>query len=404
MKHVMLFIAAAVISLTSCEQLEPTGNSNIATCEVVDCGKDAVVTVEASNGGTQISYRTWVELKGQTRADFESKISVVLTNSFSNLKKEFLVTNWNLGEAKAQLAYGSYGTKADGCIKITDSVKVYTVINNLVKIEYPLKYQVPLYDDGHVRVIMPHYGYDKSIVNNGFSVEKISSVERNGKAYARRLLRHSITVKVNGESYQPTAEIVLFRQIEKKDGNYILNSDLVQKSILPLNSSDDRCGFVARAKVSSEYSNGNKLTETFSEAIYATGENVRVSNALQVKKRSELQLKKATLVTEVKPVQNNAGTTQYMYKSLHTDVLQLDFGLFVAEVPFKYETCLFDNGVITEPLTESLMFDEKTVKVKKITWTTVDADSGLNNCEISIAMNLNGKEVLGNVGCFVTVK
>ncbi len=400
MKHVNTIIAAlAVIVLAACEK--ETFISNIATSEVADSGRDATVTVEANDGGTTISYKSWIQVYGQTRAEFDSKFSIELINSLKNVKENVTVANWATYEPKVKTSRKATASKHDAYIKTTDSVQVYTVDYGTIKFEYPLTFQVAEYDDGYTKITMPYYGYDE-IVNNDMTVKSASSVEKDGKAYARRIYNHSITVMVNRETYVVTNEVVASRPIEKINGKYILSSNMVEKSLLPLKNQDGRAGFVSKAKVTSEYSDGTKDTETFTETAYAYGENTSYhpanGNVVKIANRADLQFKKATLKIDAKSIEKLSSGSPYLLKTLHTDILELDLGVFTTEIAFKRENVYLDNGILYEPLTDKMMFDENSVRVIKTTWTSVEDD--IYNVEVKIQMTINGKAATGYITFF----
>ena len=393
MKKILFAAFVAVLALAGCEKQEVI-NSNVATSEVVATWIDEQVTVNADENGTVMTYNSGVEVVGQTRTNFDSKFSVELTNSFKNEKKEQIVDNWGDFEPKIKTYRKAIGSKRDGYIKITDSVLVREIIVGDVKYVQEFYFQVAEYNDGHTKMTLPYYGVE--VIDNDMTIKPINSVEKNGKAYARRIYAFSSIAMVNGKNHVKNDEIIAYHQIEKINGRYILNSNILEKNLQSLESQDGRAGFVAKAKVNSEYSDGKKGPETYTETVYAYGEPVNYhpsgGGAVKVKNRSDVQLKKATWKVDAKEAESLTSGSKYLLKTSHTDVVTLDLGVFTKEVTFKREDVVFDNGVLYESLTEKMRFDENSVRISKTTWTKVE--NGIYNVELAIEATMNGQPVV----------
>ena len=217
------------VMFTSCNKDEDFGVPEVIESEVLDEGVAAEVTEEVGTEGTQLSYESWIVVKGQTRAAFENKISVILNNMLNNVSQEIEVESWESGEAKISYAFESADSRKNGdFVTITDSVMICTVSYPNFAFDYELPYQVAVYDDGVTRQIMPYHKYE-NIVDNGCSLSDLEDVVENGVTYKHKLCSHSITVTFNKKEYTVSSEVVLKKA--QKGEDKLLASKVVDEGL-----------------------------------------------------------------------------------------------------------------------------------------------------------------------------
>jgi hypothetical protein len=126
----------------------------------------------------------------------------------------------------------------DGFVTVYDSILVYSVSYDDFSFDYKIIYQVPVYDDGVTKQVMPYYRYE-NIRNGETRVSDGESRVVEGKVYAVKNLRHSIDVDFNGEMYTVKANITLLRKIGDVGQPYLTKSEIVGQSITPLGRRGD---------------------------------------------------------------------------------------------------------------------------------------------------------------------
>lgn len=191
--------AAAMLSgttmMTSCEKEEEISKREVIESEVLDEGVAQEVTEEVGTEGTQLSYESWIVVRGQTRAAFQNKVSVTLFNRFNHVIDEVEVENFDFGQPEVGISYQtSDSRKEQDYVTVVDSVLVYSLkYENGFVLEYELMYEVPTYDDGVTEKEMPYIRYG-AIVDNGMTVTGMDNLTENGQTWLRKLVRHSISV------------------------------------------------------------------------------------------------------------------------------------------------------------------------------------------------------------------
>ena len=119
---------AGTTMMTSCEKEEEISKREVIDSEVLDEGVAEKVTEEVGTEGTQLSYESWIVVRGQTRAAFQNKVSVTLNNRLNNVSREIEVESWETGEAEILYGYKAGDSRKNGdYVTVTDSVMVCTV-------------------------------------------------------------------------------------------------------------------------------------------------------------------------------------------------------------------------------------------------------------------------------------
>lgn len=108
-KFWFVMAAAAMLAgttmMTSCEKEEEIFRHEVIESEVLDEGVAQEVTEEVGTEGTQLSYESWIVVRGQTRAAFQNKVSVTLFNRFNHVIDEVEVENFDFGQPEVAISY-----------------------------------------------------------------------------------------------------------------------------------------------------------------------------------------------------------------------------------------------------------------------------------------------------------
>ena len=260
-KFWFVMAAAAMLAgttmMTSCEKEEEISKREVIDSEVLDEGVAQEVTEEVGTEGTQLSYESWIVVRGQTRAAFENKVSVTLFNRFNHVIDEVEVENFDFGQPEVGISYQtSDSRKEQDYVTVVDSVLVYSLkYENGFVLEYELMYEVPTYDDGVTEKEMPYIRYG-AIVDNGMTVTGMDNLTENGQTWLRKLVRHSISVVFNDKSYTIEASVVA-KSLEKA-GDVLLASKKVNEGVEPVS--------VDAAKASGTYKSWIEVEQTWSES------------------------------------------------------------------------------------------------------------------------------------------
>ena len=216
---VAAMIMSSVMIFASCSSDDDPTLPEVIESEVLDEGMDDTASSKPSinpNGvttGTQFSYKSWIMVKGQTRAAFENKVEVTLNNVFANTDTIITVSNFDLGDYKTVVSKRKRSERQEGFVTVSDSVMVYSVQFAEFSFDYELDFEHAVYNDGVTKQNMPYHQIG-AIKDNGYKLEELDFViekEVNGQqsVYLRKLLRHSISVAFNGKTYDLSAKVEL---------------------------------------------------------------------------------------------------------------------------------------------------------------------------------------------------
>ena len=203
----------------SCSSDDDPMLPEVIESEVLDEGMDDTVSSKPSinpNGvttGTQFSYKSWIMVKGQTRAAFENKVEVTLNNVFANTDTVITVSNFDLGDYKTVVSKRKRSERQEGFVTVSDSVMVYSVQFAEFSFDYELDFEHAVYNDGVTKQNMPYHPIG-TIKDNGYKLEELDfviekEVDGQQSVYLRKLLRHSISVAFNGKTYDLSAKVEL---------------------------------------------------------------------------------------------------------------------------------------------------------------------------------------------------
>ena len=217
MKKVCLVIMLICAMFMSCNGPFGSNGEEILESAVFDGGIDAEVeesVVKDKYGveGTELTYKSWIMVKGQLRGDFEERVEVELTNIFRDVNTAIEVSSFDLGEYSTSLTHKVRKIRQEGFVDVVDTVLVYTVSFDSISFDYEIDYEVGVYDDGVTKQIMPYYSIG-TIKDNGYKFEDLDFVidDEYGTewVYLRKLLTHSISVEFQGKKYDMEAIVEL---------------------------------------------------------------------------------------------------------------------------------------------------------------------------------------------------
>ena len=216
---VAAMIMSSVMIFASCSSDDDPMLPEVIESEVLDKGMDDTASSKPSinpNGvttGTQFSYKSWIMVKGQTRAAFENKVEVTLNNVFANTDTVITVSNFDLGDYKTVVSKRKRSERQEGFVTVSDSVMVYSVQFAEFSFDYELDFEHAVYNDGVTKQNMPYHPIG-TIKDNGYKLEELDfviekEVDGQQSVYLRKLLRHSISVAFNGKTYDLSAKVEL---------------------------------------------------------------------------------------------------------------------------------------------------------------------------------------------------
>lgn len=403
-KFWFVMAAAAMLSgttmMTSCEKEEEISKREVIESEVLDEGVAQEVTEEVGTEGTQLSYESWIVVRGQTRAAFQNKVSVTLNNRLNNVSREIEVESWETGEAEISYGYKAGDSRKNGdYVTVTDSIMVCTVSYPGFSFDYELLYQVAVYDDHVTRQVMPYYYYS-NLKDNGGRLEKADSYVDGDMAYARRIYRHSISVDFGGQTYEVKAEVTLRRELGPAGEAYIVNSEVIDKSVKGNPAGD---GFLSTIRVKSQMSTGEEREEEYVAELPAiseryTGEEVTFNGSI-----SDLKLV-GTEVVETGRSYEDGG--EYVTLERISEDCVLHYNGFDLRIPLVHYGASFDNIVLQEEMA-GVSFEGSEVHVTSADWDFIESDGNREHyfLTLTVEVKIGGLSVDGIYnGWFVFVR
>ena len=215
------FATAAAVVLTGMTMMTSCSKDDyelpeVIESEVYDEGEAGEVRAEVGTEGTQLSYESWIMVRGITRASFDNKVSVTLNSELKNVSAVCPVNHWEIGDYQATLSREVFDQRTEGFVTVTDSVLVYRLTFDEFSFEYRLNYEVPVYDDHVTRQVMPYHKYE-NIVDNGCELSELEDASENGVTYKRQKCVHSLTVTFNGKEYKVSSELILKKAQKGED-------------------------------------------------------------------------------------------------------------------------------------------------------------------------------------------
>ena len=398
------FATAAAVVLTGMTMMTSCSKDDyelpeVIESEVYDEGRAEEVKAKVGTEGTQLSYESWIMVRGITRASFDNKVSVTLNGKLKDVAAVCPVNHWEIGDYQATLFREVFDQRTEGFVTVTDSVLVYKLTFDEFSFEYRLNYEVPVYDDHVTRQVMPYYYYS-NLKDNGGRLEKADSYVDGDKAYARRIYRHSISVDFGGQTYEVKAEVTLRRELGPAGEAYIVNSEVIDKSVEAKAEGD---GFLSAIRVKSQMSTGEEREEEYVAELPAiseryTGEEVTFNGSI-----SDLKLV-GTEVVETGRSYEDGG--EYVTLERISEDCVLHYNGFDLKIPLVHYGASFDNIVLQEEMA-GVSFEGSEVRVTSADWDFIESDGNREHyfLTLTVEVKIGGLSVEGIYnGWFVFVR
>jgi hypothetical protein len=315
---------------------------------VTGCGLDSTLTskiISDIDGATStlLSYKSWIIVEGQSQTKAGVNVITVdltdkLTDVDIDLINDFQIEDFNSINEKTELRKELRGSKVDLQKNVTtyDSVYVYTVKHGDFEFSYELLYQVPVYDNGELRYVMPYHRYE-NIEDKGFTIEPQDAViGADGTVYTCALYTRRLDVTVNGQVYPLYARVRLLKEQAEPGEPYVVRSDVAKSYTI-------QGGYIeSNIVISKEWSTGEVTNEEYSVNLCCSVDPVnRALSAGDYK--NDLEFKDMSLVVDsIVPVEKSGNIT----KSRHIKQYALNFNYFSAIFEVYVEEASFDDGTV----------------------------------------------------------
>ena len=300
--------AAVMMSLSACvEKLEPEVLPEVIESEVTGRGMDAITATSSDKDGVktqELSYRSWIKVKGQTKASFDNTVEIKLTNTLvdsdtTTFYRTDTTIVWGNLDPEGYVTRTDYrvrGTRTEGFVTITDSVLVYTIDYGGFSFNYELDYEVAVYDDGITREVMPYHRIE-SIVDKGAAFSRLETTDDGKYVYARKRLDHTIAAECNGKTYEVKANVTLCKFVCYASQPYVKRSQILDSYCFSLGDetvmsfvevnrtwSDGREETVKlekrlRAAVEGGYLGGTKVVRGYSDPLCVVSASLKEDRA-----------------------------------------------------------------------------------------------------------------------------
>ena len=347
-KSLWFATAAAVVltgmtMMTSCSKDEPL-LPEVIESEVYDEGEAGEVRAEVGTEGTQLSYESWIMVRGITRASFDNKVSVTLNNAFNNVDSVIEVGSFNLGECRTELVYEAAGNRRQDFVTVTDSLLMYKVTFDVFSFSYNLYHEIGRYDDGITRQTMPYHPIG-NIRDNGYTLTDLDFIiEDNGEGeqvvYLRKRFDHSISLDFNGKTYTLTAKIEL--RLYAGAHPAVVSSRLIASGIRDVKNELWTGTYTSWAEVEHRYSDGSIGNKTY------TIENMRTEIDADIEKYKELpdaDLRLAGAGFADAVVRDTVGMPERMVVCKLRRQYDVEYNYFTLSYPVSEYEAYYDDGL-----------------------------------------------------------
>lgn len=202
------------------------------------------IVEEGVETGYSLSYRSWIipsEGNSETKSAASPKggasndtVSVILHDNFYSVDTCAYVTGW---EPEKYASYTCQWIKLanvgapENNITMIDSVAILRVQYAEFSFDYYTRFEVAHYNDGSYSCLMPHYS---PIVTDlgAQELEDLQTFVKDGKVYARKVLKHSIRVVIGNTPYVLNAVDTLYRHLPDANPNrFVLWSEILSEDI-----------------------------------------------------------------------------------------------------------------------------------------------------------------------------
>ena len=351
-------VAIAAIALplvavfTSCEK-DPIDDPRppiVASSSIVDSGSGNVTATNAAEG-TTLTYESWVKVyqKFADGKESESKIPYIVKNTLKGVSGERISKSFSLDGYSVSTSLKAGETHKGGdYVTVKDSILVVTVsYENGFSFDYELTYQVPIYDDGKNKQVMPHYLYGEVMEEPGAVTNTGTPKTIDGVTYMVGKYQHVIAVEFAGKNHIVGAAIDLLVSVSGTgdgDGD-IVSSHVTGLQIAPLTGSS---GFLSKIDVRQTLSSGSTKEIVREVALTATGKNVQ-GTAIDANGMFN-DFSRMGMGDFVNTNVEQLAGEEYITLSKFTDVLRIPYSFFTLEIPFTRMTAAYDDDVLQTDL------------------------------------------------------
>ena len=343
------FATAAAVVLTGMTMMTSCSKDDyelpeVIESEVYDEGEAGEVRAEVGTEGTQLSYESWIMVRGITRASFDNKVSVTLNNAFNNVDSVIEVGSFNLGECCTELVYEAANSRRQNFVTVTDSLLMYKVTFDVFSFSYDLYHEIGIYDDGITRQTMPYHPI-RNVRDNGYTLTDLDFIiENNGEGeqvvYLRKRFDHSISLDFNGKTYTLTAKIEL--RLYAGAHPAVVSSRLIASGIRDVKNELWTGTYTSWAEVEHRYSDGSVGRKTY------TIENMRTEIDADIEKYKELpdaDLRLAGAGFADAVVRDTVGMPERMVVCKVRRQYDVEYNYFTLSYPVSEYEAYYDDGL-----------------------------------------------------------
>ena len=343
------FATAAAVVLTGMTMMTSCSKDDyelpeVIESEVYDEGEAGEVRAEVGTEGTQLSYESWIMVRGITRASFDNKVSVTLNNAFNNVDSVIEVGSFNLGECRTELVYEAANSRRQDFVTVTDSLLMYKVTFDVFSFSYDLYHEIGIYDDGITRQTMPYHPI-RNVRDNGYTLTDLDFIiENNGEGeqvvYLRKRFDHSVSLDFNGKTYTLTAKIEL--RLYAGAHPAVVSSRLIASGIRDVKNELWTGTYTSWAEVEHRYSDGSIGNKTY------TIENMRTEIDADIEKYKELpdaDLRLAGAGFADAVVRDTVGMPERMVVCKVRRQYDVEYNYFTLSYPVSEYEAYYDDGL-----------------------------------------------------------
>ncbi|MDR1694118.1 MAG: hypothetical protein LBR70_02875 [Lactobacillaceae bacterium] len=358
-------LGAILTCFSSCTKDDP-GNQEeeiIIDSEILDSGYDSDVTAvtDETNGTTTLSYTAWIEVS-QTTAKTRSgnggeRIEVTIVDTLRNVEFLTSVPSLNIDLSQPTLDTSSYYvgvTPKHKYVNAIDSVMCVTVrYGEGYNFTYELPFQSPAYADGVKSFDMPYLGYE----NFQHKESKLSDVtyslvkDNNDKdiVVASAVLTNSITLTFNDKDYVLSARITLNNILGDVD-NSIINSELLEKGISVLESTDYYIDYASWIRVKQTMYNGSTQEKKYTLKMHASTEKHTMLSPVRIPD-VDIKRERVDLFYDVTDEGSWSNVEKYLYQTTARINHVVTYNHFDVTTEF-----LYDDGYYFDSMSEKIRF------------------------------------------------
>lgn len=259
----MIAMCAIAVMMTSClndgfDDFERFDNRYLRTgCDLKTLEVDTL-----NSDGAAFIYRIWVEPATKPIAEVE------LEAGFENVNTEVTVSNFIIGTGKNSVECKGVKNHKENYFTVTDSVMIYQVCYDNFTLEYKFPFQTAYYNDGKTSGLAAYLKFDKDIVDNGYVVSDLQNEVVDGNVYMRKLFRHSVFVKFNGQKYHATATVILKHKLGSVGEDFVVKTTLEDSGIKEWNAEENKVSYLSWMKVTQTFQSGKTETELLEVRMY----------------------------------------------------------------------------------------------------------------------------------------